>query len=183
MLVEVQPLCPGNRDYRQRAGLAGAILHQPDILIMDEPTEGLDPNQRVPIRELIRQMGQERTVMLSTHVLEEVEEVCDRLLIIVRGKIVAQGTPQEIMAAPASLTGKYLTGMEQIAVPEKRRTGKKKQAVQALAPLAGLVQQEHANADGAKARDACHQRAARIRVCCVVRGKGPVIEMCAALSR
>ena len=63
---------------------------------MDEPTEGLDPNQRVPIRELIRKMGEERTVMLSTHVLPEVEEVCDRLIIIRRGNIVAQGTPDEL---------------------------------------------------------------------------------------
>ena len=77
-------------------GLAGCILHRPNILIMDEPTEGLDPNQRIPIRELIRTMGQQRTVMLSTHVLQEVEETCDRLLIISRGRIVAQGTVDEL---------------------------------------------------------------------------------------
>ena len=91
--VFYKPVSTCSKGFRQRAGLAGAILHQPDILIMDEPTEGLDPNQRVPIRELIRRMGKERTVMLSTHVLPEVEEVCDRLIIIRRGNIVAQGTP------------------------------------------------------------------------------------------
>ena len=63
---------------------------------MDEPTEGLDPNQRVPIRELIRRMGEQRTVLLSTHVLSEVEQTCDRLLIIARGRIVAQGTVEEL---------------------------------------------------------------------------------------
>lgn len=94
--VFYKPVSTCSKGYRQRTGLAGAILHQPDILIMDEPTEGLDPNQRVPIRELIRKMGEERTVMLSTHVLPEVEEVCDRLLIIRRGVIVAQGTPDEL---------------------------------------------------------------------------------------
>ncbi len=94
--VFYKPVSTCSKGYRQRTGLAGAILHQPDILIMDEPTEGLDPNQRVPIRELIRKMGEERTVMLSTHVLPEVEEVCDRLIIIRRGNIVAEGTPDEL---------------------------------------------------------------------------------------
>jgi ABC-2 type transport system ATP-binding protein len=94
--VFYKPINTCSKGYRQRTGIAGAILHQPNILIMDEPTEGLDPNQRVPVRELIRKMGEERTVMLSTHVLQEVEEVCDRLLIIRQGKIVAQGTPDDL---------------------------------------------------------------------------------------
>ena len=94
--VFYKPISTCSKGYRQRTGLAGAILHQPKILIMDEPTEGLDPNQRVPIRELIRKMGEERTVMLSTHVLQEVEEVCDRLLIIRKGIIVEEGTPTEL---------------------------------------------------------------------------------------
>ena len=94
--VYYQPVGHCSKGYRQRGGLAGAILHRPDILIMDEPTEGLDPNQRVPIRELIRRMGEQRTVLLSTHVLSEVEQTCDRLLIIARGRIVAQGTVEEL---------------------------------------------------------------------------------------
>ncbi len=94
-----RPINQCSKGYRQRVGLAGCILHRPDILIMDEPTEGLDPNQRIPIRELIRTIGRQRTVMLSTHVLQEVEETCDRLLIISRGRIVAQGTVDELTTA------------------------------------------------------------------------------------
>ena len=94
--VYYRPVRQCSKGYKQRVGLAQAILHRPEILIMDEPTEGLDPNQRVPIRELIRSIGAERTVLLSTHVLQEVEETCDRLLIICRGRIVAQGTVDEL---------------------------------------------------------------------------------------
>jgi len=94
--VYYRPVGQCSKGYRQRVGLAHAILHQPEILIMDEPSEGLDPNQRVPIRDLIRRMGLERTVLLSTHVLQEVEPTCDRLLIISRGRIVAQGSVAEL---------------------------------------------------------------------------------------
>ena len=80
--------------YRQRVGLAQAMIHNPPILILDEPTSGLDPNQIVEIRELIRKIGREKTVVLSTHILPEVQASCDRVLIIHRGKIVADGTPQ-----------------------------------------------------------------------------------------
>ncbi|MEL6867390.1 MAG: ATP-binding cassette domain-containing protein, partial [Bacteroidota bacterium] len=81
-----------SKGYRQRVGLAQAMIHDPEILILDEPTTGLDPNQIVEIRELIRQLGQEKTVILSTHILPEVEATCDRILIINRGQIVADGT-------------------------------------------------------------------------------------------
>lgn len=81
-----------SKGYRQRVGLAQAIIHNPDILILDEPTTGLDPNQIVEIRELIKQLGKEKTVILSTHILPEVEATCDRILIINKGKIVADGT-------------------------------------------------------------------------------------------
>ena len=94
--VYYRPVGQCSKGYRQRVGFAQAILHQPDILIMDEPTEGLDPNQRVPIRDLIRALGSQRTVLLSTHVLSEVEETCDRLLIISRGRIAAAGTVAEL---------------------------------------------------------------------------------------
>ncbi len=93
-----RPVGQCSKGYKQRVGLAGAMLHKPEILIMDEPTEGLDPNQRVPIRELIKRIGNERTVLLSTHVLQEVEATCDRLLIISNGKIVGEGTPQDLLA-------------------------------------------------------------------------------------
>lgn len=81
-----------SKGYRQRVGLAQAMIHDPEILILDEPTTGLDPNQIVEIRELIRDLGKEKTVILSTHILPEVEATCDRILIINKGKIVADGT-------------------------------------------------------------------------------------------
>jgi gliding motility-associated transport system ATP-binding protein len=81
-----------SKGYRQRVGLAQAMIHNPEILILDEPTSGLDPNQIIEIRKLIKEIGREKTVILSTHILPEVEATCDRILIINRGKIVADGT-------------------------------------------------------------------------------------------
>jgi len=85
-----------SKGYRQRVGLAQAMIHDPEVLILDEPTTGLDPNQIVEIRDLIRHMGREKTVILSTHILPEVEATCDRILIINRGKIVADGTAETL---------------------------------------------------------------------------------------
>ncbi len=78
-----------SKGYRQRVGLANALLHNPDVLILDEPTTGLDPNQLVDVRQLIRQIGKEKTVFLSTHIMQEVEAMCDRVIIINKGEIVA----------------------------------------------------------------------------------------------
>lgn len=83
-----------SKGYRQRVGLAQAMIHDPEILILDEPTTGLDPNQIVEIRKLIKEIGREKTVILSTHILPEVEATCDRILIINDGKIVADGTSE-----------------------------------------------------------------------------------------
>ncbi|MGA2378050.1 MAG: ATP-binding cassette domain-containing protein [Spirochaetia bacterium] len=85
-----------SKGYRQRVGLAQAILHDPAVLVMDEPTSGLDPNQIVEIRALIRDLGREKTVILSTHILQEVEALCRRVLIMNAGRLIAQGTPEEI---------------------------------------------------------------------------------------
>jgi len=85
-----------SKGYRQRVGLAQALIHDPAILILDEPTTGLDPNQIVEIRELIRRLGKEKTVILSTHILSEVEATCDRILIINDGAIVADGTSESL---------------------------------------------------------------------------------------
>lgn len=85
-----------SKGYRQRVGLAQAMIHDPEILILDEPTTGLDPNQIIEIRELIRELGKEKTVIFSTHILPEVEATCDRVLIIHDGKIVADGAPSEL---------------------------------------------------------------------------------------
>lgn len=85
-----------SKGYRQRVGLAQALIHDPDVLILDEPTSGLDPNQIVEIRKLIKNIGREKTVILSSHILAEVEATCDRILIINKGKIVADGTSDEL---------------------------------------------------------------------------------------
>jgi len=85
-----------SKGYRQRVGLAQAMIHDPEVLILDEPTSGLDPNQIVEIRKLIKDLGKEKTVLLSTHILSEVEATCDRILIINQGRIVADGTPETL---------------------------------------------------------------------------------------
>ncbi|TDI69256.1 MAG: ATP-binding cassette domain-containing protein [Bacteroidetes bacterium] len=91
-----------SKGFRQRVGLAQAMIHDPAILILDEPTTGLDPNQIVEIRELIKDIGKEKTVILSTHILSEVQMSCDRVLIIHRGKLVADGTPADLQASFSS---------------------------------------------------------------------------------
>jgi len=85
-----------SKGFKQRVGLAQAMIHDPEVLILDEPTSGLDPNQIVEIRELIKNIGREKTVILSSHILAEVEATCDRILIINKGQIVADGTPGEL---------------------------------------------------------------------------------------
>lgn len=100
--VFYRPIGELSKGFRQRGGLAAAILHRPDLLVLDEPTEGLDPNQRVEIRHLISHLGRERTVVLSTHVLPEVQFTCSRLLIINRGKIVADGAVDTLVGQAAA---------------------------------------------------------------------------------
>jgi len=95
--VFYKPISELSKGYKQRVGLAQAIMHKPDILILDEPTEGLDPNQRVGIRNLIKGLGKDRTIILSTHVLQEVTAMCSRVIIINQGKIVADGTTDELI--------------------------------------------------------------------------------------
>ncbi len=85
-----------SKGYRQRVGLAQALIHNPDVLILDEPTTGLDPNQIIEIRNLIAETGKEKTIMLSTHIMQEVEAICDRIIIIDKGKIVADDQTQSI---------------------------------------------------------------------------------------
>jgi ABC-2 type transport system ATP-binding protein len=87
-----------SKGYRQRVGLAQAMINNPDVLILDEPTSGLDPNQIIEIRNLIKKLGKQKTVILSTHILSEVQATCDRVIIINKGKIVADGTPAELQA-------------------------------------------------------------------------------------
>ncbi|GHV72367.1 hypothetical protein FACS1894201_01140 [Bacteroidia bacterium] len=85
-----------SKGYRQRVGLAQAIIHQPEVIILDEPTSGLDPNQLIGIRDLIKGIGKEKTLILSTHIMQEVEQMCDRILLINKGKLVADKMVSEI---------------------------------------------------------------------------------------
>jgi len=93
-----RPIDTLSKGFRRRVGLAQAILHDPDVLILDEPTDGLDPNQKHAVRELIRTMAPAKAIVISTHLLEEVEAVCTRAVIIDRGRLVADGTPAELAA-------------------------------------------------------------------------------------
>jgi ABC-2 type transport system ATP-binding protein len=87
-----------SKGYRRRVGLAQALIHDPQVLILDEPTDGLDPNQKYEVRQLINRMAQEKCIIVSTHILEEVEQVCNRTIIIARGKIRVDSTPAKLTA-------------------------------------------------------------------------------------
>ena len=93
-----QPIGTLSKGYKRRVGLAQAIIHDPEVLILDEPTDGLDPNQKHEVRELISKMAEDKAIVISTHLLEEVEAVCTRAAIISRGKIVTDGTPEDLLA-------------------------------------------------------------------------------------
>jgi len=97
--VVSKPIRTLSKGYRQRVGLAQAIIHDPKILILDEPTAGLDPNQIIEIRELIKELGREKTLILSSHILQEVQAVCNRIVIINKGDIVADGMMEELQAS------------------------------------------------------------------------------------
>jgi ABC-2 type transport system ATP-binding protein len=122
-----------SKGFRQRVGLAQAMIHDPPILILDEPTSGLDPNQIVDIREVIKTVGQRKTVILSTHILSEVQASCDRVLIINEGKLVADGTPDALLATfaggqrlqfgihrPSTDVDAKLTSIEGIRISDRR---------------------------------------------------------------
>jgi ABC-2 type transport system ATP-binding protein len=122
-----------SKGFRQRVGLAQAMLHDPDILILDEPTSGLDPNQIVEIRSLIKEIGREKTVILSTHILPEVQATCSRIVIISGGKLVADGTPEALRAREKG--GRYRVVVES--------NGVAKEAIRdRLAALAGVARCE-----------------------------------------
>jgi ABC-2 type transport system ATP-binding protein len=91
-----QPIETLSKGFKRRVGLAQAILHDPEVLVLDEPTDGLDPNQKFEVRQLIRSMSQNKAIVLSTHILEEVEAVCTRAIIIARGKVLFDGTPEAL---------------------------------------------------------------------------------------
>ncbi|MBI50050.1 MAG: hypothetical protein CL781_01795 [Chloroflexi bacterium] len=106
--VYYRPISELSKGYHQRVGLAGAILHRPAILILDEPTEGLDPNQRLSMRDLIRSLGKDRTVLVTTHVMQEVENTCERVLVINKGQLVADSPVDEILQLTPGLRRIYV---------------------------------------------------------------------------
>jgi ABC-2 type transport system ATP-binding protein len=135
-----QPIETLSKGFKRRVGLAQAILHDPPVLIMDEPTDGLDPNQKHSVRALIRAMAAEKAIVISTHLLEEVEAICTRAVIIDRGAIVADGTPASLLAR-----SRYHNAVT-VVLPEDEAnaaTGKLK----ALGPVAGV--ERSARPDGA----------------------------------
>ncbi|MCF7793417.1 MAG: ATP-binding cassette domain-containing protein [Candidatus Cloacimonetes bacterium] len=97
--IVAKPISTLSKGYKQRVGLAQAILHDPEILILDEPTSGLDPNQIMEIRELIKELGKEKTLILCSHILQEVQAVCDRIIILNKGKVVADGSAEALQAS------------------------------------------------------------------------------------
>jgi len=146
LLVDVRRQIIGtlSKGYRQRVGLAGAILHEPKVLVLDEPTVGLDPKQIIAIRELIRELGRDRTLLLSTHILPEVELLCQRVLIVDRGRIVAEGTPSELRERWLGALG--VTVEFAAAAPEQH---------QALIDLPGVETVDPDGEGGARFRLAC----------------------------
>lgn len=133
-----------SRGYRQRVGLAAAILHEPDLLILDEPTAGLDPNQIVEIRNLIKDLGKEKTVILSTHILSEVQSTCSRVLIINEGRLVADDTPERLTAGA--------DGSGEIALVLGHRHGQALDAAAvraSLSAMAGVTAVEVTEGEGA----------------------------------
>ncbi|WP_116124473.1 ATP-binding cassette domain-containing protein [Lewinella sp. IMCC34183] len=110
-----------SKGYRQRVGLAQALLHDPEVLILDEPTSGLDPNQLAEIRQLIRRLGQEKTVIFSTHIMQEVQAICDRVVIIDRGRLVADD-PIERLQRRLSGSSSLLVEFDRDVVPDRLAT-------------------------------------------------------------
>jgi ABC-2 type transport system ATP-binding protein len=112
-----------SKGFRQRVGLAQTLIHDPEILILDEPTTGLDPSQIIEIRELVKEIGKERTVILSTHILPEVEVTCTRVLIINEGRLVASGTPQELQSVAGGEHSVYVS-LDSGGAPAEETLGK-----------------------------------------------------------
>ncbi len=103
-----------SKGYKQRVGLAAALIHDPEVLILDEPTTGLDPNQIIEIREVIRNLGKQKTILFSTHILQEVEALCDKVIIINKGKIVADAPLQELLDSPLPETTNIVSLQPQV---------------------------------------------------------------------
>jgi len=102
-----KPIGKLSKGFRQRVGMAQVLLHEPDVLILDEPTAGLDPNQIREVRDTIRRLGETKTILLSTHILQEVEAMCNRVIFINEGRVVFDGTPSELTRVEKNLDERY----------------------------------------------------------------------------
>ena len=140
-----------SKGYRHRTCLAQAIVHDPEVLILDEPTDGLDPNQKHEVRSLIKRMGQEKAIIFSTHILEEVEAACTRALIIDQGKIVANGTPDELKAR-APLAGTLVVGLRNLSWAQLQPQ---------LEPLTNLERAELLSEEGSGVMARLHPKGAK----------------------
>ncbi|MEM7535494.1 MAG: ATP-binding cassette domain-containing protein [Chloroflexota bacterium] len=143
-----------SRGYRQRVGLAHAIMGDPEILILDEPTSGLDPNQIVEIRALIKDIGREKTVIFSTHILSEAEAICDRIVIINRGKIVADSTPGELKQSLQAGVILHIT-LENARYPAVQK------ALLSLEGVSSVSREKHGDGDAMTVRVVCTESARR----------------------
>ncbi len=154
-LVDVRHRIIGqlSKGYKQRTGLADALVHNPKLLILDEPTIGLDPNQIIQARSLIKDLGQEHTVLLSSHILSEVEQICTRVIIINKGKIVAQGTKDELVRGLGAATKFVAEVAAEPAQVEKalRNVGGLKDLV--VATAGGASRASFTSADGGDLRE------------------------------
>jgi len=146
-----------SKGYRHRTCFAQSIIHDPDILILDEPTDGLDPNQKHEVRQLIRKMGESKAIIFSTHILEEVDAACSRAIIIDRGKIVANGTPEELRRKSewAGAVTLRVNGMPSEAVQAKLRglRSAKKTIVNGAGPRVTVTVFPRAAGDGDLTRE------------------------------
>ncbi len=155
-----------SKGYRQRVGLAQALLHDPEVLILDEPTLGLDPKQVVEARGLIRDLGRERTIILSTHILPEASEICGRVLIINQGRIVAEDTPEHLTAR--------LQGAERIWLQVQ---GADEELQQRLATIEGVLSVDPLNASGYEVQSALGVDVRPQLAAMVVEGGWGLLEM------
>ncbi len=137
--VLMQPIETLSKGYRRRVGLAQSILHDPPVLVLDEPTDGLDPNQKMEIRELIASMGREKTIILSTHILEEVEAMCNRIMIIDQGKIVADDTPTGLLRQHPDFNAVRLVLEETVPEEELRQALLGEPKVRGVEILEGMI--------------------------------------------
>ena len=141
-----------SRGFRQRVGLAGALIHDPSVIILDEPTGGLDPNQIEHIRNLIRKLAQDRTVLLSTHILQEVEDICERVIIIHAGEVVADQPTQELKRTETIQIGFRKEGMNASSIQKELMEMNGVQSV-LFSAVAGGDSSEHSVGAGAEPDD------------------------------